>query len=133
MRDIILDDIYTRSDKLIPEYLEVLFSTNNGLYEVGVSSITKFSIPILNNFTRLDFLDNLKEKYGALKIADTRITYDNDKYFLIGDVFLLVLGYELNSYSEHSTQCFWVIEGIHDLNKNEYAEFIQLDKLDMPY
>lgn len=133
MEDIILEDIYTRPDKLVPEYLEVVFSTNNGFYEVEGTSITKLSFPDLKNFTRLDFLDNLKAKYGILRIADSRITYDNDKYFLIGNnTFLLVLGYELNSYLEHSIQCFWIIEDILDLNKKEYDNFIQLDKLEFP-
>jgi len=133
MIDIILQDIYTRPDKSIPEYLEVLFSTNDGIYNVGVTSVSKSAVPNLDNFIRLDFLDNLKAKYGELKIVDSRITYDNDKYFFIADRFILILGYELNSYSEHSTQCFSIIEDIHDLNKNEYEEFIQLDKLDVPW
>ncbi len=133
MNDIILQDIYTRPDKSVPEYLEVLFLTNNGVYNVGVTSLSKDTLPILDNFTRLDFLDNLKAKYGELKIADARITYDNDKYFFIADQFILVLGYELNSYSEHSTQYFSIIEDISGLNKNEYEEFKQLDKLDVPW
>lgn len=133
MFEIILQDIYTRPDTSIPEYLEVLFSTNDGIYNVGVTSLSKYTVPNVDNFIRLDFLDTLKAKYGELKIVDSRITYDNDKYFFIADQFILKLIYELNSYTEHSTQCFSIIEDVDDLNKNEYEEFIQLDKLDVPW
>lgn len=132
MENIILQEIYTRPDPNIPEYLEVLFLTNNGIYEVSVTSLFLKAHPDTNGYKKADITDNLKAKYGSLKITESRITYDNDKYFLIANKFILVLGYQLNSNSDRNIQCFWAIEDIFDSNKTEYDEFKLLDKLNFP-
>jgi hypothetical protein len=130
MQDIFLEDIYTRTDNLIPEYLEVLFITNKATYQVSVTSVSKTTVFNISGFIRADFLDNLKTKYGDLQITDSRITYDNDKYFLIGNSFLLVLYYELTSAFNNSIQDFRIIEDIYGMNKAEFTDFLELDKLE---
>jgi hypothetical protein len=130
MEDIFLEDIYTRTDDLIPEYLGVLFLTNKATYQVSVTSVSKTTVFNISGFTRAGFLDNLKAKYGDLQITDARITYDNDKYFLIGNSFLLVLYYELTSAFNNSIQDFRIIEDIYGMNKTELTDFLELDKLE---
>ena len=130
MEETILEDVYIRSNKSIPEYLDVLFMTNKGCFEINVCSVSKMASYNLNEFSRLTFVTELKKKYGTLKILDARITYDNDKYFHIANEFLLVLGYQLNSTSENSTNEFWLIEHLDSINKTEYLDFLQMDKLD---
>src|SRR5688572_30488813 len=98
----LIESIYTKQNEQIPEYLVVVFETNQGLYRVGYGQFEKASDVNLDDFKQRDFLDELKSKYGSLEISELRVTYDNDMYFLISDKFLLVLGYTLSSETEHS-------------------------------
>jgi hypothetical protein len=128
---ITLNDIYTRPNKIVAEYLDVLFVTNEGCYEVGVSSVSRIDSYNINEFEKLQLITELKDKYGHLKIIEARITYDNDKYFHLENGILLVVGYKLNSASEYSTNEIWIVEDIHTINLSEYNDFLQLDKLEI--
>jgi hypothetical protein len=128
--DIFLDEIYTRGDELIPEFMQVLFLTNKAVYEISVASVSKTTVFNIGGFARAEFLDNLKAKYGDLQINDARITDDNDKYFLIANSFLLILYYELTSAFNNSVQDFRIVEDIYGINKAELTGFFDLDKLD---
>ena len=129
MQNIIIEEIYTRPDKKIPEYADAFFKTNVGIFEVGAGHIEKCIDCDLSDCTKANFINELKLKYGPLVIKEARITYDSDKYFLISDKFLLVLGYQPNTYSILSTNCFWIIEDIDGVNKNDFADFLELDML----
>ena len=129
MQNLFIEEIYTRPDKTIPEYGDAFFKTNAGIFEVGVAHIKKCIDCDLSDCTKVNFINELKLKYGPLVINEARITYDSNKYFLISNKFLLVLGYEVNTYSEISTNCFWIIEDIDGVNKSDFADFLELDML----
>ena len=129
MQNIIIEEIYTRPGRAVPEYGNAFFKTNVGIFEVGVAHLKKCSDRDLADCTKASFIKELKLKYGSLVIKEARITYDSDKYFLISDKFLLVLGYQPGTYSELSTNNFWIIEDIDGANKNDFADFLELGML----
>ena len=130
MANLTIESIYTKQDEQTPEYLVVVFETNQGLFKVGYGQFEKLSDINLENFQR-DFLDELKSKYGILEILDLRVTYDNEMYFLISNKFLLVLGYTLSSETEYSTNEIWIEEDIHGANQEELKEFYELNKVNL--
>ena len=132
MGTLILQEIYSKPNSDVPQYLDVLFLTDNGIYEVGNGTFCKKAINETTGYTQEDFTKELKTKYGPLHINEMRVTYDSDTYFLIANTFLLVLGYELNTYASHSVQCFWLIEDIFGLNRAAYDEFMLLNELKFP-
>lgn len=127
-----INTIYTKRDEDIPEYLDVIFETNQGFFEVGYGHIKKVIDPTLDSFVKQDCIEELKTKYGQLEILDMRTTYDNDMYFLISNKFLLVLGFALSSSTENSINEFWIREDIYGSNKNELNDFYELDKIVLP-
>ncbi|HEV8271011.1 MAG TPA: hypothetical protein VGQ04_06860 [Chitinophagaceae bacterium] len=129
MTNLTIEAIYTKQDEQVPEYLIVVFNTNQGLYQVGYGHFYKAKDINLGDFVKSKFLDNLQSKYGILEIVDLRVTYDNDMYFLISNKFLLVLGFTLSSTTEHNINEFWVEEDIYDSNRNALDNFFELDKV----
>ncbi len=130
--NLIIESIYTRQDKEIPEYLVVIFETNKGFFQVGYGHFNKVSHFSLHGYQKQEFVEVLKGKYGKLEIVDLRVTYDNDMYFLVSNSFLLVLGFVLNSTTEHSINEFWTTEEIYGRNRNVLIEFYELGKVMLP-
>jgi hypothetical protein len=81
----------------------------------------------LREFTRIEEINMLREKYGRLYINEARKTYDNNIYILISNKFILAIEYILNSSFTYSLQEFRVIEDIYDSNKTELDEFKELE------
>jgi hypothetical protein len=123
---LIIESVYTKADENIPGYLEVLFEMNLGFYKAGVCTFQKINEYDLTMYDKSEFITDLKAKYGQLAISEMRITYDNDKYFLISSSFLLVLGYRLDSAGKDSNE-FWIIEDLHGSNKHDLEEFYAMD------
>jgi len=129
IRNITIEAIYTKQDEQIPEYLVIVFETNQGLYQVGYGHFYKATDINLNDFVKSDFLNALKSKYGNLEIVDLRVTYDNDMHFLISNKFLLILGFTPSSTTKHSINEFSVEEDIYGSNKGALSDFLELNKV----
>jgi len=132
MASLTIESIYTKQNNDIPEYLDVVFETNQGFNRVGHGHFDKIYDINLSDFTHCDFLDNLKSKYGILEITDLRVTYDNEMYFLVSNKFLLILGYRLSSETKYSINEFWFEEDIYGSNNCSLTDFYELEKLTLP-
>src|SRR5687768_10292445 len=132
MTNLIIEAIYTKQDDQIPEYLNVVFKTNYGLYQVGYGHFDEAKDINLTDFAENEFVEKLKNKYGVLEIVDSRVTYDNDMHFLISNKLILILGFTLNSTTEHSINEFWIEEDIYGSNSGALSDFFELDKVALP-
>src|SRR5690348_6722241 len=112
MDNLELINIFYRQNKDVPEYMDIFFETNMGNLECNVASIRFLEPSIPEDVNRVVEIDDLKSKYGKLDITEARNTYDNNKYILISDKFILGIEYTLNSNYSNSIQEFRIIEDI---------------------